>query len=200
MRRRSCFALITLAAVGLTGLIVTLVRQDPCPVTLEVASKEPSGMLDDDGTEAWLANVKMVNLGAHPLYFNGLKVRAKVRDTWVDGIGFGVSDLRPGATNEIQLVLPFAAHDVRVQLEYLSEPLSLRFTRFCGRLGLFEVRRLRAWKWFPAGWIAPLRRDEIRGRKWKETSKPLPLPQASPTHKETMHRLTEVVNPDPCRL
>jgi hypothetical protein len=63
MRARNLVAL-TVAAAGLLGLLATAALRSRCPVDLKLVSIEPSGMVDDDGTESWLVTLSMSNCSA----------------------------------------------------------------------------------------------------------------------------------------
>jgi hypothetical protein len=182
MRARNLVAL-TVAAAGLLGLLATAALRSRCPVDLKLVSIEPSGMVDDDGTESWLVTLSMSNCSAGVLIVaqESGNAQAKVAGRWVEAEYFSsIGDLAQHATKEVLLFVPSGTDACRLGIKYLPEPLHLRMMWIPARLGLWRYSwyRALACRVFPVGWLEPLRSDYIgRSPHWRLMSPKVTFPQ-----------------------
>lgn len=177
--RKSIVIGIGVAAAGFFWAFVVAVSDWRCPIVLTVIASEPSGMLDDSGSEFQLVTVRLNNgdSGRLTLAEEGIHGEAKVGNHWVDAeVLSNVLDV--ARHRDLLILIPSGAESCRLSIEYLPEPINLKLLHLCGSLGL---RRLSWWpavaqRCFPARWLEPVRSDYIgTGRSWKHIRPEVPF-------------------------
>lgn len=172
---------IGVAAAGVLALVAAAFWPSRCPVDVKLVRMEGSGVVDDDGTEAWLLTLSISNRSGGVLNFPREKpgADASVNSLWVGAQSISaIDDLMPGKEKELLVVVPFRADSCRLQIRYLAEPLKLRLTRALGTLGMWRHSWSRALgkRVFPVGWVQPLRSDYVgRSPRWRLVSPEVPL-------------------------
>lgn len=161
-------ALLALAA-GLTALW-------PQPLSSRVRSIEPGGMVDDQGNEAWLVDVEIVNHGRRLIFTSQeqQKVAARlahgwneIQNRWYAGL------LRPASTNLVTLVVPAGTEVFRLMFQYQLEPVRVGLGRRAG----FQTRLL-AERYLPARIVRSIWPQHIAPSPagWRSIRLEVPLP------------------------
>ena len=199
---------IGVATAGLLGIgiFAWMLWGSNCPLFLTVIASEPSGMLDDSGSEFQLVTVRINNSDAGRLTLaeEGIRGEAKVGNHWVDAeVLSNVPDV--GRQRDLLILVPSSAESCRFAIQYLPEPISLKFMHLCGNLGLWRHSwwRTVSKRCFPVGWLQPRRSDYIGGRSWKHIRPEVSFPHESKArcgglcheHKESIEANSRVVLP-----
>ena len=163
VRKSFRFAAAVTGLLGL-GMIVGSLCSPNCPVVLTVIGSAPSGVLDNDGNELQILTLRISNRNFGRLTFaqDGMCPETMVEHHWEKAKSlstvFDVRDYR-----DLLIMAPYNTEACRLEIDYVPEPLKLRFMRMCARLGMWRLSwwRSLATRCFPVGWLNPLRSDYI---------------------------------------
>jgi hypothetical protein len=125
------------------------------PFELQVADVESSGMYDRKGSETLLVDLHLINHSARLAYLNARQARFRVFGEYVSPALMDASVpnyLRAHTTERLAVLVPAAALNVQLEVDYQFEPWQQSMTRSLGSGGRsFLVRlvpkRILSWLW-----------------------------------------------------